>query len=274
MFTPSLTQHDVSVVDFNSTHVYLLGDLERNRIKEIFTSNPLVIRLHDRDTKRDSILEKMETRVQEQGLNVFEADSEFCNELTKLKREAPDRSPFGTVELRLEELLNRAPERANALARTKFLNCKKMKKTSKTKERFQTDPSDTFPDDDSTPTTKEEEKVAEEDDVDDDDDDLTSDSITPIIRFRASVIPHKRRKNLSAQEKEEMWDLSEAQRIVRRPGGYISTNTQLDVVIKMARPIDADVTPQESVSGAVFERAAFLIPYDEPDILIKLRSVR
>ncbi len=64
-------------------------------------------------------------------------------------------------------------------------------------------------------------------------------NIDPTIkeRLRSDVVPRKRRAPLSTEEEQEEWDLTDCERIVRKPGQYLQIGTEVQILATIAGPL-------------------------------------
>lgn len=326
-FTPA-APHESSI-RWNFSCVVLLGDFNRERIRERLTSRPLVVELHDRDIKEteesrakriatwnERVRRTETTKKKKSTEDVFDVDCDFISDMFQRKQDIANRSAYGHVQLRLDALLERASERANAFARSKVKRSRARakrsgassgtKRSGETTERFVTDPSEVD-------LAKEKKKRAERDDenepssidlsltgprdkssveegrveddvssflsVEDEDDCLLDDrsSLSEqrpyVLNLSENVLPRKRKISMSVRERDEEWDLTEPERAVRRLGAYARCDTRMRMTLRLARPLYSELTPDESLPMPIFERAAFVMPYDEPELLLTIRRV-
>eukprot|EP00940_MAST-03C_sp_MAST-3C-sp2_P003535 g3535.t1 len=295
-------------VNWNHGSVFLMGDIDRRRAQEILDSQPLVLELHDRDVREsekerrakadywefqvdgreddpnkneiedgdtadvendDTNRSKKKNRGRafddwfQKPQDIFEVDTMYVKAQTERMRGAADRSTFGQAEIKLGALLSRANETANAFVRTKMIVQKHLQRSTKRTQSGEANESMNSAMDlakrKKLKLTDAEERVLR--------------TRPEVVELEGFVRPLKRKTNETAKEREAAWDFSEAEHIVRRPGDYILADTRLILRARLARPIFSELIPTEKRPLPIFERAAFIMPYDEPQILRKIRSV-
>eukprot|EP00750_Incisomonas_marina_P007810 INCI15056.2.p1 GENE.INCI15056.2~~INCI15056.2.p1 ORF type:complete len:1175 (-),score=230.15 INCI15056.2:595-4119(-) len=90
------------------------------------------------------------------------------------------------------------------------------------------------------------------------------------VKLTEVTMPQKRRIVPTGAAKIAEWDMSDAERLCRRPGDYAGYQTRISASFRIARPIHR-VTAVEKVPLPVFERIVYIFPYDD---LAMLRVIR
>ena len=263
--TPPLSQHRAgNRVTLNHTTVFLAGLMSRDKVQEWLDSKPLIVQLHDRDirpSKEDRELqeEKREAMIRAAAANVvddgaesadavgptdiFDVDQKVLARQEAEAIKAADIYAHGQAEFRLNGLLNRANELSNVFKRTAIRRAAEAAKAAGVE-----------------PEEADEEATKA----------LNDKSVC--LKLKSDVLPKKRQVVPSAAEKIAEWDLSDEERICRRAPMYMHNDTNMTITVRLANPIFPELTPLDAVPQAIFERAIFMFPYKEKEVLQQLRE--
>ena len=247
----------------NHTTVFLAGLMSRNKVQEWLDSRPLLVELHDRDIllsneDRELQEEKWEAMLRGHGgvdeggageenpdavppMDIFDVDQKVLAQEEAAAIKAASIYAHGQASFRLNGLLNRANELTNAFKRTAIREAAEAATAAGIKV-----------------------EEAEPDES------LNDKSVC--LKLQSDVLPKKRQQVPSAAEKIAEWDLSDEERICRRAPLYVQNETQMAVTVRLSSPIFPDLTPLDAVPQAIFERAIFMFPYKEVEVLQQLRE--
>ncbi len=94
-----------------------------------------------------------------------------------------------------------------------------------------------------------------------------------IVYLKSDIACRKRRKLPKGAQKIAEWDMSEEERLCRRPAQYSQSNCRISLTAELNRPIHTSVKPLDEPPLPQFERIVFVFPYDHAQKLQKIREI-